>query len=156
MSSRISYNQLPNLGALESGDILPGLRPPFNQGSMTVGDLTNFVLSGLQYRVSMTQVGTSDPTINQEYENRVGNIVWTYVSPGIYNGFLVDGFIGEVPEQTKLFFNLSIGSGTNSYTIIKINSDNIRMNVKDKNWILSDDLLKTTFIDFIIYPALLP
>lgn len=156
MSSRITYNQLPNFGALESGDILPGLRPPFNQGSMTVVDLTNFVNPGLQYRTLMTQVATSDPTVNYEYENRIGAIVWTYVSVGVYNGYLVDAFAGEVPEQTKIFFNLSMGNGTNSYTIIKIDSDNIQMSVKDKNYTLSDDLLKTTFIDFIIYPAALP
>ena len=156
MSYKIPYNLLPNLGALQAGDIVPGLRPAFEEGSMTVGDLTNFVNPGLQYRTSMTQVGTSDPTVDYEYENRIGAILWTYVSVGIYNGYLVDAFAGEVPEQTKVFFNLSMNSGTNSYTIIKIDSDNIRMSVKDKAWILSDDLLKTTFIDFIIYPALLP
>jgi len=156
MSYKIPYNLLPNLGALQAGDIVPGLRPAFEEGSMTVGDLTKFVNPSLQYRVSMTQVSTSDPMVDQEYENRIGIIVWTYVSPGIYNGYLVDAFAGEVPEQTKVFFNLSMGVGINSYTIIKIDSDNIRMSVKDKAWILSDDLLKTTFIDFIIYPAVLP
>jgi len=156
MSYKIPYNLLPNLGALQAGDIIPSLRPAFEEGSMTVFDLTNFVNPGLQYRTSMTQVATSDPTVDYEYENRIGSIFWTYVSVGIYNGYLVDAFAGEVPEQTKVFFNLSMNSGTNSYTIIKIDSDNIRMSVKDKVWTLSDDLLKTTFIDFIIYPAALP
>lgn len=154
MSYKIPYNNLPNLGVLLADDIVPGLRPPFSEGSMTVGDLTNFVSPGLQYRILMTQASTGDPTIDIIFENRIGIIVWTYVSVGVYNGQLTGAFIGNVPEQTKVFFNASMGTGINYYTVNKYDDDNIRIETKDKNFYLSDDLLKTTFIDFIIYPPL--
>jgi hypothetical protein len=155
MPLRIPYNQLPNLGALESGDIVPGLRPAFNEGSMTVGDLSTFVNPGKVYRVDMTQSSTSDPTVDFVYENWIGDIVWTYVSTGIYNGNLNGAFAGYVPEQTRTYFNASIGSGSNYYTITKIDDNNIKMEVKDKNWTLNDDYLNLTFIDFLVYPAAL-
>jgi hypothetical protein len=155
MPLRIPYNQLPNLGVLQSGDIIPGLRPAFNEGSMTVDDLSNFVNIGKAYRVDMSQSGTSDPTVDFEYENWIGSIVWTYVSPGIYNGNLNAAFAGYVPTQTRTYFNASIGSSSNYYTITKIDDNNIKMEVKDKSWTLVDTWLFNTYIDFLIYPAAL-
>ena len=103
------------------------------------------------YRASMTQSGTSDPTIDYEFENTLGTIVWTYVSAGIYNGNLNGAFSAEFPEITRTFFNASFGYGINYYTIKKIDSDNIQLIVKDKIWDVNDNVLKTTFIDFLIY-----
>lgn len=103
------------------------------------------------YRIDITQVSTGDPTIDYEYENTIGNIIWTYVSSGVYNGELTGAFSGEIPEQTRAFYNLSISSCSNTYTIKKIDSNNIELKVRDKNCVLSDDVLKTTFLEFIIY-----
>jgi hypothetical protein len=155
MPLRIPYNQLPNLGALESGDIIPGLRPAFEEGSLTVGDLTNFVNPGKVYRVDMSQSGSGDPVVNYEYENWIGTITWTYTSTGVYNGNLSTAFSGYVPEQTRTYFNALVGASINYYTISKIDDDNIKLEVKDKTWTLVDDYLNNTFLDFIIYPAAL-
>lgn len=151
MSYKIPYNNLPNLGDLQAGDIVPGLRPAFSEGSMTIADIAGYILPYQIYRVSMTQVGSTDPFIDHEYENGFGTIVWTYVSTGVYNGNLNGAFVGNFPEQTKVFFNPSMGIGINYYTVFKIDDDNIRIETKNNTWILSDDLLKTTFVDFIKY-----
>jgi len=155
MTLRIPYNQLPNLGVLQSGDIIPGLRPAFNEGSMTVDDLSNFVNIGKAYRVDMSQSGTSDPTVDFEYENWIGSIVWTYVSPGVYNGNLFGAFAGYVPVQTKSFFDDTYASTVNTYTIKKIDDNNIEMSVRNYTGRNDDNILNLTFIDFLVYPAAL-
>jgi len=155
MPLRIPYNQLPNLGVLQSGDIIPGLRPAFNEGSMTVDDLSNFVNIGKVYRVDMSQYADGDPTVEFVYENRIGILLWTYVSPGVYNAYLNGAFAGYVPTQTRTYFSASTGSGSNYYTITKIDDNNIKMEVKDKSWTLVDTWLFNTYIDFIVYPAAL-
>ena len=155
MSYRIPYPYLLNIGVLESTDIIPILRPAFNEGSATVADIAAYVNPYNVYRVDMSQVGAGDPTVEYEYENTIGLIAWTYTSAGTYNGNLTGAFTGLVPNQTKTFFNATIGSGSCYYTITKIDDDNILMEVKDKFWTLVDGYLNYTFIDFIIYPALL-
>ena len=155
MSYRIPYPYLLNIGVLESTDIIPILRPAFNEGSATVADIAAYVNPYKVYRVDMSQVGTGDPTVEYEYENTIGTIAWTYTSTGTFNGNLFGAFTGLVPNQTKSFFNSTIGSSICYYTITKIDDDNILMEVKDKTWTLVDGYLNYTFIDFIIYPAAL-
>jgi hypothetical protein len=150
MSLRIPYNQLPNLGALESGDIIPGLRPAFNEGSMTVGDLTNFVNTGKVYRVNMSQLGTSDPIVNYEYENRIGTIVWSYQSIGVYYGVLAGAFTLPA-NKTNTFFSATLGASIGYYTIERIDDNTIELRVKDKNYINIDGALDNTFIEIIAY-----
>lgn len=151
MSYRIPYNQLPNLGTLQEFDIVPGLRPAFEEGSMTVGDLTNFVTPYKVYRADMTQVAATDPTVDYIYENRIGSIVWTYDTIGSYIGTLTGGFLGYVPQTSRVFFT-SGGVSVCYYTIYKIDDDNIRIKTIDKTFLDSDDLLKTTFVEIFVYP----
>lgn len=103
------------------------------------------------FRAIMTQSGSSEPVVDSEIENNIGVIVWTYTSTGVYNGYLLGAFSGNLPEITKTFFNLSFGTGINYYTISKIDSDNIELKIQDKNWLVADDCLKTTFVEFLIY-----
>jgi len=153
MPLRIPYNQLPNLGALESGDIIPGLRPAFNEGSMTVGDLSNFVNPAKVYRVDMSQSSTTDPVVNYEYENWVGNIVWTSYSAGIYNGFLSGAFVGYVVNSSRCYYGGAYYPYF--YHISKIDDDNIQLIVTDQLYSRNDDLLANTFVEILVYPAAL-
>ena len=151
MPLRIPYNQLPNLGALDSGDIIPGIRPAFDEGSLTVGDLTSFVNPGKVYRADMSQSGGSDPVVNYEYENWIGNIVWTYISLGTYNGFLTGAFTGYVINSGRCFNDGR--DSPNYYYISKIDDDNIKLIVTNRSFSISDSLLVNTFIEVIVYPA---
>jgi hypothetical protein len=151
MPLRIPYNQLPNLGALESGDIIPGLRPAFDEGSLTVGDLTSFVNPGKVYRVDMSQSGSADPVVNYEYENWIGSIVWTRSTNGIYLGTLIGAFTGYVVNSSRCYYG-----GTYFpyfYHISKIDDDTIQIIVTDSTFGRNDDLLVNTFIEILVYPA---
>lgn len=153
MPLRIPYNQLPNLGALESDDIIPGLRPAFDEGSMTVGDLTNYVTPGKVYRVDMSQSGTSDPVVNFEYENWVGNIVWTQSSNGVYIGTLTGAFAGYVANSSRCFYGGAYYPYF--YHISKIDDDSIQMITTDQVFTRLDDILNNTFVEILVYPAAL-
>jgi hypothetical protein len=153
MPLRIPYNQLPNLGALQSGDIIPGLRPAFNEGSMTVGDLSNFVNIGKVYRVDMSQSGSADPVVNYEYENWVGNIVWTRNTAGSYNGALTGAFVGYVVNSSRCYYGGAYFPYF--YHISKVDDDNILMIVTDETFGRNDGLLVNTFIEILVYPAAL-
>jgi hypothetical protein len=154
MPLRIPYNQLPNLGALQSGDIIPGLRPAFDEGSMTVGDLSRFVNPGYIYRVNMSQIGTSDPTVTYVWENTIGNIVWSYNSVGLYWGTLTGAFTGDLPRLSRCYF-VSADNNVNYYTVQKIDDDTIQIKVQNNSFTLANDRLNQTFIEFLYYPAAL-
>jgi hypothetical protein len=154
MALRIPYNQLPNLGALESGDIIPGLRPAFNEGSMTVGDLSNFVNPGYIYRVNMTQTGTSAPTVDYVWENTIGNIVWSYNGVGTYQGTLVGAFTGDLPRLARVYF-ISVDNNVNYYRVQKIDDDTIQIQVQNNTFAFANDRLAQSFIELLYYPAAL-
>jgi hypothetical protein len=151
MPLRIPYNQLPNLGALESDDIIPGLRPAFEEGSMTVGDLTNFVKPGKVYRVNMSQSGTSDPTVDYVWENEIGSIVWTYNGTGIYWGTLTGAFADyDLPRLARVYF-ISVDNNPNYYKVQKIDDDTIQIIVQDYTFAFANSRLNQSFIEIFMY-----
>ena len=153
MPLRIPYNQFPNLGALESGDILPGLRPAFQEGSMTVGDLTTFVNPGKVYRVDMSQSGSADPVVNYEYENWIGSIVWTRSTNGVYVGTLTGAFTGYVVNSSRCYYGGAYFPYF--YHISKIDDDSIQMITTDQIFTRLDDMLNNTFVEILVYTAAL-
>lgn len=154
MSYRIPYPYLLNIGVLESTDIIPILRPAFNEGSATVADIAAYVNPYKVYRVDMSQVSTGDPTVDYIYENTIGDIVWSYNGFGSYFGTLTGAFL-LVPNITKTFFSSTLGGGVGYYTITRRGDDYIELLIKDKNFINSDDALNLTFIEIITYPVAL-
>jgi hypothetical protein len=104
-----------------------------------------------KYLADLTQSSTTDPTIDFEYYNTIGVITWTRNSDGDYNGYCLNGFIGNVPTFTKVFTNVSFGSSFIYYEISKIDNNNVSLIVRDKNFIKSDDALKITTIEISIY-----
>lgn len=150
MPLRIPYNQLPNLGALESDDIIPGLRPAFDEGSMTVGDLSRFVNPGYIYRVNMSQSGTSDPTITYVWENTIGDIVWTYNGVGTYWGTLAGAFTGDLPRLARVYF-ISVDNNPNYYKVQKIDDDTIQIIVQDYTFAFANGRLNQSFIEIFMY-----
>ena len=150
MPLRIPYNQLPNLGALESGDIIPGLRPAFDEGSMTVGDLSTFINPGYIYRVNMSQSGTANPTIDYVWENTIGSIVWSYNGVGIYWGTLIGAFTGDLPRLSRCYF-IPVDNNVNYYTVQKIDDDTIQLKIQTNTFGFANSRLNQTFIEFLYY-----
>ena len=152
MPLRIPYNQLPNLGALQSEDIIPGLRPAFEEGSMTVGDLTNFVKPYKVYRVNMSQSGTSAPTIDYVWENEIGSIAWSYNGSGVYQGTLSGAFANyDVPRFARCFF-ITSDNIVNYYKVQKIDDDRIEIQVLNNTFAFVNSRLIQTFIEVFFYP----
>ena len=150
MPLSIPYNQLPDLGVLESTDLVPMLRPFQDEGKAAMSDVVSYVNPGKAYRVSMTQVSTSDPTVGQIYENWIGDIVWTYQSVGVYYGVLAGAFTLPA-NKTNVFFSASIVGGVGYYSIERIDDDKIELIVRDKAWTVIDGALDNTFIEIIAY-----
>jgi hypothetical protein len=150
MPLSIPYNQLPDLGVLESTDLVPMLRPFQDEGKAAMSDIVLYVNPGKAYRVSMSQVSTSDPTVGQVYENWIGEIVWTYQSVGVYYGVLAGAFTLPA-NKTNTFFSTPISGGVGYYTITRIDDDTIELRVRDKSWTVIDGALDNTFIEIIAY-----
>lgn len=103
-----------------------------------------------KYLAEITQSGTADATIDFEYFNNIGTIVWSRTNVGEYNGYCLNGFIGNIPSFTKVFFNNSYGSYY-YYQITKIDNDNVLLIVTDDTNTKLDERLKNTTIEFSIY-----
>lgn len=150
MPLSIPYNQLPDLGALVSTDLVPMLRPFQDEGKAAMSDVVLYVNPGKAYRVTMSQVSTSDPTVGQVYENWIGDIVWTYQSVGVYYGVLADAFTLPA-NKTNTFFSATLGSSIGYYSIKRIDDDTIELRIKDKNYTEIDGTLDNTFIEIVAY-----
>jgi len=84
MGFKVPYEYLPNLGGLQSGDIIPVLRDPVNEGSATMLDVRDYVKPYKVFVGLLNQSGTSAPAVN-EYENTLGaTITTTYVATKEY------------------------------------------------------------------------
>jgi len=154
MSYRIPYNQLPNLGTLQEDDIVPGLRPAFEEGSMTVGDLKLYINPVKVFRATMTQEGTNAPFVNTIFENTIGEITWIYYTNGIYFANIDGDWSGIVPQTARVFFNKSVSSDAFYYEFIQVSS-NLELHVMANDYTLTNDLLKETFIEILYYPPAL-
>lgn len=85
MPYRLPYPYLQNLGLLQDSDIVPVLRPAFDEGSATVGDVAKYVQPYKKYIANLTQTGTNDPTAIV-FENTLGvTITYSYDNTGDYS-----------------------------------------------------------------------
>lgn len=149
MAYKIPYSTLPDLGALQSGDYVPMLRPPFDEGKAFVSDFKAAISPSKVYRVEMTQTGTNAPTIVTEFENQIGAIVWTYLGVGEYAGTLSNAF-NIVPFQDYVFGLGQFGKPY-YYSIEKISVDAVKLKTFNESWGQSDDMLLNTTVNFYIY-----
>ena len=91
MGYKLPYNSLPNLGTLEPGDIIPILRPPFQEGSASFLDIHNFVSPYKIYTALISQSDFNDPIVII-LENTIGDINWSFDANGSYFGTLTGAF----------------------------------------------------------------
>jgi len=100
------------------------------------------------YAASFNQTGSNDPT-TKIHQNTVGEIEWTRLSAGSYQGKLVGAFTGDVPLQ---FLMLGMGgSGALHFASIeKVDDDNVNLTTTNVNTV-QDGLLTDSFIEFKVY-----
>jgi hypothetical protein len=100
------------------------------------------------YAASFNQTGSNDPT-TKIHQNTVGEIEWTRLSAGSYQGKLIGAFTGDVPYQIMM---LGQGSGAPAIwvSIERVDDDDVRLKTRDGNT-LQDGLLTDSFFEFKVY-----
>lgn len=149
MAYKLPYNSLPNLGDLQAGDIVPVLRPPFQEGSAFVSDVQKYVRPYAVYTALLSQSGTDDPTVIV-LENSIGEIVWTRDQNGGYLATLTNAF-----PQEKTFILITANSQGIDLPFFTANwntVDNIVVYTLDGNTVTyTDGLLINTPFEIRVY-----
>lgn len=101
-----------------------------------------------KYVATISQFGTNDPTVTI-LENTIGNIVWTRLSSGNYQGYLLDGF----PSPDKTYLNVSqINSAQGVYYLGWGSTSQIFLQWYDFTYTQLDSTLNYNTIEIRIYP----
>jgi hypothetical protein len=100
------------------------------------------------YAATFNQTGTADPT-TKIHQNTVGEIEWTRLSSGTYQGKLVGAFTGDVPYQI-LMIGMNVSSIVIWASIEKDDDDNVILRSTNGNSI-ADTLLIDSFFEFKVY-----
>lgn len=149
MPYRVPYPYLPNLGGLQSGDIVPVLRPAFDEGSATIDDVQFYVQPYKKYVANLTQSGTSAPTAI-EFENTLGvTITYSYNSAGDYT------LTASASIFTEFYTWMIINASANFIKIASIRwIDDVTINIKTFDTsALNDGILEDTAIEIRVYNA---
>ena len=147
MPYKVPYPALPDLGTLQAGDIVPCLRPAFDEGSASVESIRFYVQPYKKYVANLSQSGSAAPTA-VVFENTLGETV-TF-SRGVQGDYLLTAS-GAV--FTDDYTWIVIGKGfTYNYNFFAVrNSDTeIAIFSYDGNT-QSDDILNDTAIEIRVY-----
>ena len=99
------------------------------------------------YLVSISQSGTSAPTVNYEYSELTSTIIWTYISIGVYEATLS---VNELTND-KTFFQVSLGAGTMGfYSVVRTASTKFRVRNYDIAGTSQNSMLLDTMIEIKI------
>ena len=100
-----------------------------------------------KYIATISQAGILDPVVTI-LENTLGNIVWTRIAAGRYQGTL----IGAFPNIDKVYFNLSNSQQSNYVAINRTSIDDIEIITYDFTNIGQDNNLVYNTIEIRVYP----
>lgn len=147
MPYKLPYPELPDLGTLQSGDILPTLRPAFDEGSATIDNIKSYVQGCAIFIANISQAGTSAPTYTI-FENTIGPITgMSYDTVGRYqidfvDPLLIDGYTWMVIQNDNNISNQIGCRRLDDYTV------GIRT---AHNFTYEDDILNNTSIEIRVY-----
>jgi hypothetical protein len=82
-------------------------------------------------------------------ENTIGDIVWTRVGVGLYNGYLLGGFVNQNNNY------LMINNPISSLSVVELKwgtIDDININTYDTTFVSTDGLLSFNTIEIRVYP----
>ena len=100
-----------------------------------------------RYLSSITQSGTSAPTVNYSYSELTSTITWAYISTGIYEATLTDAEL----TLNKTFLSIYIGSGVlGYYSISRISTTKFRVFTYNTSASSTDALLLDSQIEIKI------
>lgn len=147
MPYKVPYPFLPNLGTLQADDIVPCLRPAFDEGSATVADLQQYVQPYKKYVANISQSGSSDPVVT-EFENTLG--ITITATRGFAGEYLMTAS-GSVFTAGYTWVMIGKGKQYNYHIYDFVNSDTeIVIYTYDGNT-QADDILSDTSIEIRVY-----
>lgn len=152
MPLSIPYNQLPDLGILESTDLVPMLRPFQDEGKASMADLGTFVQPYTKIIGTINQNGGSAPVLTI-FENNTGATLTTaYITDGQY----------EINSDVAIFvqYQLWVYVGNNlvnqlsdySYQLVYSSSTQLFL-YSLQTATLSDSVLENASFEIRIYPT---
>jgi hypothetical protein len=101
-----------------------------------------------KYVATISQTGTLAPTVTI-LENTIGDIVWTRVGVGLYNGYLLGAFVNQNNNY------LMINNPISSLSVVELKwgtIDDININTYDTTFVSTDGLLSFNTIEIRVYP----
>jgi len=126
-----------------------------SENGMVVSNLTvtgtingDVVVPYKKYVATISQTGTADPTVTV-LENTIGDIVWTRVGVGVYQGVLLGAFPDQ--DKTYLLINQNTQSGGQINYINWFDVDTIEISTLDTTFTPDDSLLLNTTIEIRTY-----
>jgi hypothetical protein len=135
--------------------IIVGDNQTLSESGMVVSNLTvtstingAVVVPYKKYVATISQTGTADPTVTV-LENTIGDIVWTRVGVGVYQGVLLGAFPDQ--DKTYLLINQNTQSGGQINYINWFDVDTIEISTLDTTFTPDDSLLLNTTIEIRTY-----
>ena len=134
------------VGAIEDTDLM--VISDYNGATYDTKKVTGAQLKPFKtYLVSISQSGTSAPTVNYEYSELTSTITWTYISTGVYEATLSSNEL----TTNKTFLQVSLGGGTMGfYSVVRTASTKFRVRCYDIAGTSQDALLLDTQIEIKI------
>lgn len=110
--------------------------------------VNNIVPTYKKYIATITQVGLADPVVTI-LENTIGDIVWTRLGVGYYEGYLLNGF----PNIDKTYLMISqVNNAQGVYYITYGSTSQIFINWYDFTYVPLDSTLQYNTIEIRVYP----
>jgi hypothetical protein len=135
--------------------VIVGDGQTLSEDGMVVSNLTvtgtingDVVVPYKKYIATVSQTGTADPTVTV-LENTIGDIVWTRVGVGVYQGVLLGAFPDQ--DKTYLLINQNTQSGGQINYINWFDVDTIEISTLDTTFTPDDSLLLNTTIEIRTY-----
>jgi hypothetical protein len=134
------------VGAIEDTDLM--VISDYNGATYDTKKVTGTQLKPFKtYLVSISQSGTSAPTVNYEYSELTSTITWAYITIGVYEATLS---VNELTND-KTFFQVSLGAGTMGfYSVVRTASTKFRVRNYDIAGTSQNSMLLDTQIEIKI------
>ena len=152
MPLSIPYNQLPDLGVLESTDLVPLLRPFQDEGKASMADLGTFVQPYTKIIGTINQNGGSAPVLTIFENNTGATLTTSYITDGQY----------EINSDVAIFvqYQLWVYVGNNLVNLIAFYSYQLLYSSSTQLYLfslqehtLSNSVLENASFEIRIYPT---
>ena len=151
MPLSIPYNQLPDLGVLESTDLVPMLRPFQDEGKASMSDLGTFVQPYTKIIGTISQSGGTAPVLTI-FENNTGATLTTaYITNGQYE--INSDVAIFVQYQLWVYIGNNLVNQLSDYTYQLVYSTSTQLYLFSLASVtLADSVLENASFEIRIYP----